>query len=145
MAQKTYSEKLKDPRWQKKRLEILERDNWECKSCSDTENTLHVHHKFYENKKEPWEYDNECLITLCADCHILEAEQMNEYTALFIETFKRSHFLADNLRELAWGLSNLELLHAREVVASAYSFALKNKNMQQLILDEFFKSLGKNG
>jgi hypothetical protein len=25
-----YSDKLKDPRWQKKRLQIMERDNWCC-------------------------------------------------------------------------------------------------------------------
>ena len=30
-----YSEKLKDPRWQKKRLEILERDNFRCQYCGD--------------------------------------------------------------------------------------------------------------
>ena len=24
----SYSDKLKDPRWQRKRLEIFERDNW---------------------------------------------------------------------------------------------------------------------
>jgi len=39
-----YADKLKDPRWQKKRLKIMERANWECESCGDSEKTLHIHH-----------------------------------------------------------------------------------------------------
>jgi hypothetical protein len=65
----TYSEKLKDPRWQKKRLEIFKRDKFTCQLCTDKENTLVVHHKKYINGKEPWDYKNEFLITLCEKCH----------------------------------------------------------------------------
>ena len=65
----TYSEKLKDPRWQKKRLQILERDNWRCVNCTDSESQLHVHHKQYESKKMPWDYDDSNFITLCKECH----------------------------------------------------------------------------
>lgn len=64
-----YFEKLKDPRWQKKRLEIFERDGWRCKECYSKEKTLHVHHLFYLKGKEPWEIPNGFLITLCEDCH----------------------------------------------------------------------------
>lgn len=38
-----YLEKLKDPRWQKRRLEIFQRDEFTCQVCFDTESTLHVH------------------------------------------------------------------------------------------------------
>lgn len=65
----TYSEKLRDPRWQKKRLEILNRDEWECVLCGDTTLELHVHHKRYSSFKEPWEYDDENFMSLCKDCH----------------------------------------------------------------------------
>lgn len=64
-----YSDKLKDPRWQKKRLEILERDKWKCKSCGDISTTLNVHHLFYFNGVDPWDIPNGFLITLCEDCH----------------------------------------------------------------------------
>lgn len=67
----SYSEKLKDPRWQKKRLEVLNRDSFSCQWCGDTHSTLHVHHTYYE-KCNPWESDNDCLITICEDCHCLE-------------------------------------------------------------------------
>lgn len=53
-----YSERLKDPRWQKKRLEIFERDKWQCQFCEDKDSTLVVHHKDYVKGKEPWDYPN---------------------------------------------------------------------------------------
>lgn len=68
-AKGSYRAKLLDPRWQRKRLEILERDGWECQDCGDEKTTLHVHHTYYERGREPWEYENESLLTLCAPCH----------------------------------------------------------------------------
>lgn len=69
MKNTAYSEKLKDPRWQKKRLEILERDSFTCVKCSDKENTLHVHHRYYVPKRELWNYPDWACITLCKTCH----------------------------------------------------------------------------
>jgi hypothetical protein len=62
-----YSDKLKNPKWQKKRLKVLERDNWTCTLCGDTETTLNVHHKKY--KGEPWDIDDSELKTYCYYCH----------------------------------------------------------------------------
>ncbi len=58
-----------DPRWQKKRLEILQRDRFTCKYCESEEKTLHVHHKYYIKGRKVWDYHNSALITLCEDCH----------------------------------------------------------------------------
>lgn len=74
----TYLEKLKDPRWQKKRLEIFQRDFFACKMCKSTEHTLHVHHKYYESGKEPWEYRDEALVSLCEHCHEQETLMKDE-------------------------------------------------------------------
>jgi len=63
-----YSEKLKDPRWQKKRLEIFQRDNWKCTECGNDQSTLHIHHEKYSGK--PWEIPNKKLKTLCEGCHL---------------------------------------------------------------------------
>jgi DNA-directed RNA polymerase subunit M/transcription elongation factor TFIIS len=57
------------PKWQKKRLEILEYDNYTCQKCGDKESTLHVHHTFYEKERMMWEYERGHLITLCDKCH----------------------------------------------------------------------------
>lgn len=62
-----YWQKLKDPRWQRKRLEVLERDEFKCVVCEDDMNTLHVHHRRY--CKDPWDSPLEDLETLCERCH----------------------------------------------------------------------------
>lgn len=66
---KTYWEKLQDPRWQKKRLEVMERAEFQCECCGDNLNTLNVHHKEYLKGHEPWEYEVDQLLCLCVDCH----------------------------------------------------------------------------
>lgn len=63
-----YSDKLKNPRWQRKRLEILERDEYECQRCH-SDSTLQVHHLQYHKNHDPWDYENDDLITLCDSCH----------------------------------------------------------------------------
>lgn len=76
----TYAEMLKDPRWQKRKVEILSRDNFTCQLCGDTENTLHVHHKYYLENHKPWEYDDNVLVTLCENCHKLIHENQDGKT-----------------------------------------------------------------
>jgi hypothetical protein len=65
----TYSEKLKDPRWQRRRLEVLEAAGWKCSQCESTDQTLHVHHNFYRSRTEPWNYPDHALRVLCEGCH----------------------------------------------------------------------------
>ena len=72
-----YSELLKSPKWQKKRLEILSRDNFKCKCCGDEETQLQVHHLEYKGK--PWEVDSSKLVTLCADCHLIISTNKIDY------------------------------------------------------------------
>ena len=64
----SYSQKLRDPRWQRKRLEILQRDGWRCLSCQSETKTLQVHHVVYQ-RREPWDYPDHCYQTFCEDCH----------------------------------------------------------------------------
>ena len=71
---KSYGERMKDPRWQKKRLEVLSRDGWKCVYCGDGTKTLHVHHTYYVAGRDPWEYPSGGLVSLCEDCHEHEPE-----------------------------------------------------------------------
>jgi hypothetical protein len=71
----TYRELLRDPRWQKKRLETLESAAWACERCMDSESTLHVHHKRYVKGRMPWEYARWELAVLCETCHEVEHEE----------------------------------------------------------------------
>ena len=67
----TYQEKLQDPRWNAIRKIILERDGHFCQTCGATNEELHVHHLYYIDGKNPWEYDDEALVTLCCNCHTI--------------------------------------------------------------------------
>lgn len=67
----SYAEKLKDPRWQKKRLQVLNHAKFRCQICGAKDRTLHVHHSYYEKGKEPWEYPTGSLISVCEDCHAM--------------------------------------------------------------------------
>lgn len=87
---KIYSEKLKDPRWQKKRLEILQRDEFTCQNCGDKENTLNVHHIAYSG--EPWEAPNNLLITYCEECHKQEEVSVKEASLDLIKELKKNGF-----------------------------------------------------
>lgn len=79
MSKEEYFKKFKDPRWQKRRLEIMNRDEFACRECNSEENTLNVHHIVYcKEYKNPWDYPDELLITLCERCHGNE-HRLNQY------------------------------------------------------------------
>jgi len=64
-----YAEKYRDPRWQMKRLRIMERDNATCQECCEPGKHLNVHHLYYVKNREVWDYPDWALLTLCEDCH----------------------------------------------------------------------------
>lgn len=77
-----YSEKLLDPKWKEKRRQIIDRDGGACIFCKDRER-LEIHHAYYIAKREPWEYPDECLVTLCHDCHGTATERYAKEFAIF--------------------------------------------------------------
>ncbi len=121
----TYSEKLKDPRWQKKRLQILERDNFTCRYCEDTEKTLHVHHMIYS--KAPWLTDNEHLLTLCEDCH-KEIEGEIDASKHFL-----SHIINQDTGKFINAVDVLRSISAREIPEEGFY-------MISRILNRFYDS-----
>lgn len=68
-ARSEYSQKLRDPRWQKMRLEVMQRDNFTCQECGDKDKTLNVHHLYYSESGDPWDISPHALRTLCESCH----------------------------------------------------------------------------
>jgi hypothetical protein len=72
MAKLTYSEQLKHPNWQRRRLEMLAEAKWVCQGCEATEKTLHVHHRQYFKGRMAWEYADDELKVLCETCHAAE-------------------------------------------------------------------------
>lgn len=103
----TYAEKFRDPQWQKKRLEIMERDSFTCQRCSSSDKTLNVHHSFYEKGKLPWEYPAYSLHTLCEDCHEVVQEQMTIlHRAIGLLTFEQM----EEITGYAYGLSVMDTM-----------------------------------
>lgn len=86
----SYSEKLRHPLWQRKRLEVLNRDNFRCINCGEREKTLNVHHSYYVKGREVWDYPMFSLSTLCENCHSqigqeerIDGSKMNEWEIAF--------------------------------------------------------------
>lgn len=71
----SYNAQLLDPRWKKRRADILQKDGNKCAICGASGCKLEVHHRQYHfierlnEFKRPWEYDDINLITLCEYCH----------------------------------------------------------------------------
>ncbi len=93
---KTYQELLRDPLWQRRKSEILNRDNFTCTACGNKEKTLHVHHIEYWSGRKPWEYPDDMLVTLCEDCHEKEHDREKLETNL-AQALKSKGFLVSDL------------------------------------------------
>lgn len=74
----SYFEKLKDPRWQRKRLEALSASEFGCECCGNGEITLNVHHKEYFKGRDPWQYEVGQLSVLCEACHEMQHESLSK-------------------------------------------------------------------
>ena len=83
---KNYRELLKDPKWIRKRNRILSRDNNTCQFCGAQDRYMHVHHKYYEEGKKPWEYEDDALVTLCNKCHNTVTEDSRDLYDTFLRT-----------------------------------------------------------
>jgi hypothetical protein len=95
-----YNEKLQHPFWQKKRLEIFDRDNWHCQGCGDGTTQLEVHHLEYFKGKEPWEYPEDMLITCCRNCH--QSEELRfKHEKYLMRALKFTGFLAMDILAFA--------------------------------------------
>jgi hypothetical protein len=95
-----YKQKLADPRWQKLRLDIFNRDNWTCQQCGDKTTQLEIHHTSYWAGIEPWEYPGDMLITVCHKCH--GAEQVRfKYENSLVTALREKGFLAMEIEAIA--------------------------------------------
>jgi hypothetical protein len=137
----TYAEKLRDPRWQKKRLEIMERDKFTCQLCGNNESTLNIHHLYYEKNKDPWDYNNDDLITLCEECHEYETECIKEYSNELLMYLKRGKYFSNQILDIAYFICMLKKVHLLEVQTSALAWASDQEYIQKFIVDEYFKYL----
>lgn len=126
-----YTDKLKDPRWQKKRLAIMERDGWKCLKCLDEKSTLHVHHLSYSG--EPWEAPDDQLVTLCEHCHLLI-----EVNRLDATDYKAIKFINSNGNVILFVVTGGRLIVFKKVEQDTETISLTSELFSKLL--EFFKS-----
>lgn len=139
MRKTSYAEKLKDPRWQKKRLEILNRDEWCCQWCCDNESMLVVHHLAYERGKEPWEYENETLLTLCENCHENDHTDRIGYEKELLRAVARKGFSSWDLERITKGFNNLKIQCAPEVTGSLIEWILSDEELMSDLCSQMFR------
>lgn len=138
MKKSDYSQKLLDPRWQKKRLEILDRDSFTCQLCGDNKNTLHVHHKIYMKDTEVWDYRDELLITLCANCHNGQKDIKAEMEELLLSTLYSKGIMHEDLLELACAFSYYEPFVKPIVFSWSIRLLVSNKDLMIKLLKSHY-------
>lgn len=119
-----YAQQIKDPRWQRKRLEVLELHNFQCQKCRSKDEELHVHHPFYKRWAMIWEYDKKELECLCHKCH------------------KDGHEIDEQIKkELAICINKpLILAYIMGLNASNVKKAVPNKSLKDAVDIEKFRS-----
>ena len=130
--QKSYSEKLKDPRWQKMRLKILERDGWCCRICRKKDKTLHVHHLQYGD--EPWETEDRYLITVCADCHEEFATKRKNAEKELAIVLAWIGLSASDISNLAWAIYPCSSIGWRSCLKSMTELSMLPGRSVEMIL-----------
>jgi hypothetical protein len=78
----------------------MQRDNFKCRFCGSSTESLHIHHAMYLPDKQPWEYDDPFLITVCHACHVDE-ERMKSEDPVLIGLFSLSGLSRRQLNYLA--------------------------------------------
>lgn len=139
----TYSQILKNPKWQKKRLEILQRDDFTCQKCFDTETTLHVHHCYYRTGKKPWEYENTSLVTLCEDCHAEETELFYDQRNWMSNNIASIGAMSNQFNMMGWVFDDLDIQCDPDTFFKALSYhlsgVLHNPEQQKKMIDIYME------
>ncbi len=92
----------------------------------------------YIKGHKPREYENEFLITLCAECH--EEETNNAFNASCdLGSMVRDKFLSDSIHKIATGFLHLENFHKQDVMASVIKFMLSDNLCITMATQRYFE------
>jgi len=130
MSSTTYAAKLKDPRWKRKRRDLIIAAGCACEECGDKESRLQIHHKYHDHSLAPWEYPHKAMCVLCSGCK----KARREYERLLLEsiTAKEGGRILDLAAELSrlkkeQGLSLWDIVLMMQSHRATVSDALKIK------------------
>ena len=141
MEKLSYSEKLQDIRWKRRRDYIKKRDYYACQACFEHNKPLYVHHRYYEADKDPWDYPDNALVSLCQECHELENEHTREgYERKLLKLFKKNFFVGD-LEQLIDGFEKMEMINTSYLIASTLKWIVSDKKRLSLAIHRNIKHI----
>lgn len=140
MAKLSYSEQIRHPQWQRKRLEILSAAGWECENCGANDVTLNVHHKQYVKGRMYWEYERHELECLCEDCHKAHHQAQDGLRELLaeVDTGQAFALLAGFHHHSDW-VDRANVRQGREADALAYAAGFVGWMVAQMEIDQMHR------
>ena len=106
----SYQDMLNSERWKQKRQEILERDDYTCRSCQ-RKTATEVHHICYYTNSHPADYPGHLLRSFCTECHQREHE-MQAYVNTRLGVALRSMGAANSeITQLTHAIAELSARH----------------------------------
>ena len=143
-----FSANYSHPKWQEKRLHIMQMDGFKCRRCSEKDKPLHVHHLKYKKGAKPWEYPDSNLVTLCESCHeefhLMKqriAERVNPLLELWITNKSRAMFDAEHLWQILISIEFLQPANSMwlyNLIKTSCSFAYFECENRALSRDELY-------
>ena len=143
-----YSDKLKHPKWQEKRLDVLSLKGYNCEACTNVNEQLQVHHINYIGGNEPWEYPNNNFLVLCDACHKKEHAYRDQALTNIYYAFEAVNLPIDNIINITNGINTLALRdnNSRYAnVGSIIKFMLENESFYNDIVIMYHEKVKKNG
>lgn len=133
--QDIYLEMLRSPKWQKKRLEILQKHDFKCDECGERDRELQVHHCWYEKGKMPWDYPDECFKVQCDTHHKMWHEEKHlldvsvaklslRHMMNLMEMVERDNFVSDMSTILWENPCDIDLIKVGLVLVKDYKSAV---------------------
>ena len=137
-----YQELLTDPRWQKKRLKIFERDSFTCVRCGRQDKTLHAHHKYYIKNRDPWDYKDCVIATLCDPCHKHEHDVSYTNSKALVNAMYDGGFLSDEILLISHSFRDIKHIYHPSNTAAMLSWAIRESEIMEHINELFLIKIG---
>lgn len=152
-----FKAQYKHPLWQKRRLDVLEKAEFACSCCGDTDSQLHVHHRQYFKDRKIWEYGDDELEVLCEACHeeahqsldiiksllsTLSAQGLNDVAALIAGY--RSSVSGPAQREDGPSATFNAVFQMRPLTFKAGELAGRAENLNIHVIDELALEVDRN-
>lgn len=99
---------------------------------------MHVHHVMYKQGREPWEYDDINLITLCEYCHSYETDFSKKSEQELLDVLKSKGFLTTNIMDISSIFHSLDVSkYNRNEFTSALSYYLRQDGVIDKLVNDY--------